>query len=676
MNRAFLALSILAFVLVATLGWGWVHQPPSNQELLANFAKAKDFAMGVKSVHGWPWWSPNYMQGTSLAPAFATSLTSIWLYLWSLVFGEFIGPKIAGLLCVFAAALTMFAFIRRLTSSSGAAFICGVIYLLLPGIFVRLATVEHMGIVCSFVFLPVVFYGLLCLLEKPSILSALGCAAAVGLLTLTYAKIAILALPVLVLFMVWVWSERVHFRLPAPHILLIAGVTAFLLAVLFNLPALREVRFMALFELSPFEGWQHAFSTKSAILWVDRDSILSEGLPPWFTTITAKGGSYIGLIPALLLIVLLLFHKNEIYRSPLGSLFRLFAGLTLFAHWLSFGPLSVIGGHFEFLQYAQNVGATTVVIAWLVLAFQIWLIFQLFSKDLPGRIFFGGVASLIYLIVPGFRLLTLLPLYSDIRAPHDFYHTIGIFCAAVTVGIAATILLHLIRQTRLRLVVTVVAILLMVLDVSVYFRPFFHSPLEANVFADFKKSQNYLASSKLPGRVFPCSGRYFYLLTPLMSHRGLTTEAFSVYLSQRGMNYLTVAALHSQEDIFAFFNIAGVSYVLVDKNDPDTPQEYQQFLRKHLPVCDENDSFVILENKATLAPAFYARDFVQTESEGVKIAGAALALSKFNVATLKTKPFPANEMGLSGFLSEKNLNLDEVAEHAEHPVFQKIEADT
>ncbi len=54
-------------VVVATLTYFWLQQPVSNQELVANFAKAGDFFRAAKSVRGIPWWSPMFMQGTSLA---------------------------------------------------------------------------------------------------------------------------------------------------------------------------------------------------------------------------------------------------------------------------------------------------------------------------------------------------------------------------------------------------------------------------------------------------------------------------------------------------------------------------------------------------------------------------------------------------------------------------------
>lgn len=672
MNRAFLALAILAFALVAILGYGWVNQPPSNQELLANFAKATDYARAAADVHGWPWWSPSFMQGTSLAPAFGTAFTSLWIYLWSVPFGSFNGPKIAGLLCVFFASLTMFLFAKRLTKSNWAAFACGVIYLFLPGIFVRLAYVEHLNVVCAFVFLPLAFWGVLYLVETPCALSALACAAAVSALILAYVKIAILVVPVLILFALWVWSVRSHLRLPGVAILLSALGAIILLGILPNLPALREMRFMALFDLAPLQGWQHAFASKSALLWLDRDLIFTRDLPGDFNPTTARGGPYMGVIPVILFLILFLFRRNQIYKNDLGSLCRLFIGLALFSHWLSFGPRSVLQGHFEFLNSALKAPDLSIPIAWLVLAAQLWLLFTIPPRGLPGRNFFATIACFIYLLVPGFLLIEAVPFYSNIRAPHDFYQIVGIFCVAVSAGLAATLLLGNIKSRKNQFVIAVVGMALMSLDVSAYFRPFFTSPLKKEVFTHFMEAEDHLAKGKIPGRVFPCSGRYFYLLTPFLSGRGLNTEAFNNYLCQRGINNLSSAAIRMPADYHSFLNISGIAYVLIDKNDPDTPQDYQKFLREMLPADFENGDFVILKNENALAPAFVSSNFVQTSSEGVEVATCALSLSNYNLATIQTLPMPKNADGLAGQIIDKKIKMDEkLSSNIDYPVFKK-----
>jgi len=42
---------------------GWVGLGPSNQELLANYAKSKDVWDLILANKGFAWWSPNYLGG-------------------------------------------------------------------------------------------------------------------------------------------------------------------------------------------------------------------------------------------------------------------------------------------------------------------------------------------------------------------------------------------------------------------------------------------------------------------------------------------------------------------------------------------------------------------------------------------------------------------------------------
>jgi len=58
--------SFEAGVFLAVLGAlfaGWVGLGPSNQELLANYAKSKDVWDLIVANNGFAWWSPNYLGG-------------------------------------------------------------------------------------------------------------------------------------------------------------------------------------------------------------------------------------------------------------------------------------------------------------------------------------------------------------------------------------------------------------------------------------------------------------------------------------------------------------------------------------------------------------------------------------------------------------------------------------
>ena len=49
------------FVLLRVLWAGWLTTGPSNQEVLANYAKAKDLWDLIVLHKGFAWWSTNYL---------------------------------------------------------------------------------------------------------------------------------------------------------------------------------------------------------------------------------------------------------------------------------------------------------------------------------------------------------------------------------------------------------------------------------------------------------------------------------------------------------------------------------------------------------------------------------------------------------------------------------------
>src|ERR1700754_4786514 len=113
MNRPFLFVVLAAAILSVCLSIVWIGQPPSNQELLANTAKALDAFKGWWDVGGPAWWTPNFMQGTSLAPLIGHWVTSLWLAVWSALAGIYAGPKIAGFICLFLGTMGVYAWIKE-----------------------------------------------------------------------------------------------------------------------------------------------------------------------------------------------------------------------------------------------------------------------------------------------------------------------------------------------------------------------------------------------------------------------------------------------------------------------------------------------------------------------------------------------------------------------------------
>lgn len=634
MNRHFLFVCLFSAVLLAVLGWFWVGQPPSDQELLANTAKALDYTQGWKSVGGPPWWTPNFLQGSSLAPHLATLGSLLVLLLSTTLAGLFAGPKIAALGLTFLAVAGVYAWVRRLTAEPLAGAAAAVTFLLGSPLYLRLVHVEHMVFVAAFAVIPLMLLRLTIFLETPTRLNGLFFGASYALLLLTYAKAAFLFFPLALLYaaVIWLWQQRT-WRLPGSA-LLAAFLAVFLLGALPLLPAFREMRIATLFELAPFDAWQSAFSLKSSILWFDRAGILTEGMAAGFAAPSSFGGNYLGLVPLLLVGLALVLRPEGLYTSRLGSVFRLAIALVLAAHWLSFGPRPVLLGQLAFLKMSLGAPDISIAISWFLLVVQGWVIVRLLPPRMPGRLLIGCAAVAVYLLIPGFRLISWLPVFADLRAPHDFSQIAGIFFLAAAVGCAFRMGADLPARRPAKVTLALLLCVLAGLDVAPYLKKFFHSPLDRKVFADFQEGMKFLAESPKPGWVFPLSGRYFYLLTPHFTHRGLNSEAFNSYLMLRGMDHLQRAALWSAPLLPAYLNSGGIAFVLIDKTDPDTGKESQERFRSLLKTAFENDNFLILENPGSLAPAFLAPKFLTGGATLPDIVQTGLSLEKQGVIVL------------------------------------------
>lgn len=650
MSRRAIFFLLLLIAWCFLIGTFWLQQSISNQELLANYAKAWDFFSAAQNVQGVPWWSPMFLGGTSLAPAWSFMLANLLMLAFSIPLGFLIGPKVAMLICMALGALGVFYFLRRYVEDEWCAAIGGGLFLLCPSLLTRAAEYEHFVVVCSMVLLPWAFLGILKFLRAPSLRTAILVALGFAMFFLAYAKTGLMALPVLVLFGATEFFGRPIEQRPSWKLLGLAAGAFTLLAIIPNLPALREMRFVALFELGPFAGWQRAFSTKSAMGWIDRMGWLTHGIDGAYAPTTGNGGTYLGIV-SFVVLALALFRRT-LHDSSLGRRARTFVALGLFAFWLSFGPKGVLGGQMEFLRLALNVPDFTPAIGWFFLAVQVWIIFRLIPPEWPGAKTIAAFLSAIYLIVPGFQLIEFLPIYKNIRAPFDFYQITGTVCIVFATAIVIRILLAQLPSAAWRPALLFLIFTVAVLDTGPYAKSFFHGQMGKNVFDDFLKAQNFLKNSSLSGRVFPFSGRYFYLLSPVLSGRPLATEAFNNYLQQRGTAILQNAAFLSDEYLQAYMRIAGISHLLIDKTDPDTPQEIQERLRKLFPVGFENTNFLILENKDSLGFGFLAQDFIQADDNEKNVATAALGGARYNLATIHLWETASDEVGLRGRVVE------------------------
>jgi hypothetical protein len=548
-------------------------------------------------------------------------------------------------------------FLRRWTGNRLAAWLGGVLFVIQPSVLTRAAEFEHFVVVASMAALPWVLWAMTGFFRNGTRRNAAVLGVCFSALALTYGKTALMAFPLLGAFaLVLYFSQPRGSRPPWRRIAWAAAIVC-VLAVIPNLPALRESGFVAMFEFGPFEGWQRAFSTKSALGWFDRGGILGEGMDSGYAPTTAANGMYLGLVVGLVFAAALI--RGVFHSSPTSRAARTLLALALGSFWLSFGPRSVMGGHFEFLRLSAGAMDFTPALAWFLLVAQVWVIFRLLpSRSIPW-LWAGAGLSLIYLFVPGFRILEWLPVYQNIRAPFDFYQVTGAVFVTGAAALTAAALLEKVSSKRLRIGLAAGLAAIAVVDASAHTKFFFTARMDRAVWEDFKAAQKFLKSAPLAGRVHPFSGRYFYLMTPWMSGRGLTTEAFNSYLQQQNAAVLQSSATLVDGFLESLMRISGTAYLLVDKTDPDTPADLQERLRKMCTTVFENTHFAVLAVPDPLGPGFLARDFVLAPDDAPANAMAALGGAEHHLAMIEEKGLPNDEPGLQGRVIEGRIAAKE-----------------
>jgi len=633
----------------------------SDQELLANYSRAVDFWNGLVAQNNWAWWTPHFLGGTSLAFAWGYILTNLWILAWTCVFGLMVGAKLAILLCVPIGSTGAWILARQMGTTPFTAILVGLLYFLMPSIWTRIFAVEHFVVLCAFAVMPWTFYAAEKFCASPSPRTALASAAGLGALALSYAKIAMLIFPALLFFFLWRLYAHKTFRslwVPSTRMAFVLGV--FFLALLPLLPALRESAFVVHFDFSPLAAWQNAFSTKSALQLFDRAGWIGSEFAPGFANSTGLTGFYIGSLGVLALL-LTMFMRPALLEP--GGIFRGAAGCTLFLFWLSFGPRSVLGAHFQTLRDSVTGADWSPALAWFLLAAQCWLI----TKLIPGRGILRGalatVACLAYLLLPGFLLLGWLPFYRDLRAPFDFFQIPGVLFLALALGIAGAAAWERIASRTIRASLATLAVALVAWDAQSFYQMMRAHALPESTMRDFIAAQEFLRDAPAAGSVDVFSGRYFYLLTPLLSGRPLNNEAFQMYLQQRGFAAIQVAGRSSDDARSAAERISGVGFWLSDEGDAENGRAIREMLQtapNTPPEVFANDGFRVFQLSDSLAPAFIATHIARVENLQLADYLPILDAVNFSVLPLEIgKDTPTSSAVISsGNIQNGTLTLD------------------
>ncbi len=608
MRRPLPAYLLFLAAYLAVIGWGWFAQTGTGGELLGHAAKIEAILHLLRS--GDFAWFPDYLTGSPSATLLSFAL-SVPVYAPALLLAS--GPeaamKITALALFALAGLAAFAFGRRLARDGWTGFAVGCAYLLAPQLLLRAGWQEHMTILTVVPLVPLCFLAMLRVAERGTPFDGILLGVAFSASLLAWSKMgATLAIP-LALFAAWQFLTRPECRAHLLRGAAWAAPTVLLLGVLPLLPLLRERAFMTVFELDPMNGWQVLYSISTATSWFDRAGELFLSLPRFARM--DRGGYYLGLVGFSAVAVTMALTWTQRRDRVEFQRIRFFLMIALAMFWISFGPRSVLQGHFAFLSNAQNFADIGIPLHWLSLAAQGVLIYWCLPV-FRWRTHVFVVLFAIYLFVPVFRLLEFLPLYADLRAPDSFWILNGTFAWAVASALAVVFVLRNCAAPHLRPLFAALALVAAAADFSPYFVNFYQGGLGADLFAKFRETSEKLRG---PGdRVFPISGRYFYLDLPNRSGRPLSTEALNHYLMATHTARLQAAAQTSATDMISYLQLAGISDVLVERKDPDVSENFQRWFRTMLPLRFENDSFFLVSNPVSLHPGFFAESAVPADS--------------------------------------------------------------
>ncbi len=628
-----------AFLAICTtvLAIGWLQQPQTSGELVGHAAKIRYFFDLALTDGRIPAWLPGYLTGSpaatllSFALAFPTYLPGI------LIAGPVIGMKIVGLLLLAAGGLAAFILGRRLSGNGWTGFAIGAAYFLAPQILLRLGWQEHMTIVVTYPLVPLAFWSLLRVADRGTPVDGILFATVFSATLLAWSKMGATLVVPLAIFSLWLFATRPDDRSRLLRALFWVVPAILVLGVLALLPLLRERAFMAVFELEPFDAWQAQYSVKAATSWFDRGGWLFRSLPPTFNI--DRGAYYLGLLGIVAVATSLIRNWNPpAFRSPTAAPDRTgtrflppFLAIFLTIFWLSFGPRSVWQANSAFLASAMRLDDLTIPLHWLTFAAPAVVIWWLCRRTFPSPHLPFLVFTLIYYFVPGFRVLELLPVYQDLRAPDSFFILNATLAWSVCVGLAITDLLRRIDRPALQATAAIAALAFALWDASIYARWFFRSDLTPTALANYSAAVAKLSAGT--GRVYPLSGRYFSLDLPTAAGRPVAVEALNRYLMPRYASRLQIASRLSATDLLAYLRLAGITDLLLDKNDPTIPPSYKSWIRSVLPVTYENPDFAILANPDSLYPAFTATQTIPA-APGLEETPEALRHSQSNVLTI------------------------------------------
>lgn len=640
----------LLFLLIISLAW--IFESPSREEAFGDTGKLWDLLHAPMGS-----WTPNYMLGHSLMTLQVSGWGVFFSNLSMVILGPIVGAlasiKLVALAYIAASGFSMYLLVVQMSKDRSVALLGALMYIVMPSIHVAIGIYEHLGVGLCFVFTPLILRGILAVAEEGAPREIVGLGLAAAALALSYTKIAVVMSPILLLWTLEalnqnrqnIWRAVIGYGLSC--------VVAGLAAILILLPASREFSFAAGFLFDPLDAWKHHYSFKTPLLWIDLWGSLTRGGDGNLTGDAAM--FQIGLIPLIALSLALALPDLAQWRaSKLGRWFLILTACWLVGTWFSSGPDGLLLGHFHVLKTAQGLPDSSIPILWLSLLWMGWMGYQT-AAQLVGKPFWApALITLIVLGLPVFRIAELFPLFKDIRAPESFWSVGGFCCLSAAVGMAFWILFtEVVSKEKVKLLAVVVGVLMLV-ELYPIHSAYWTRGLDQQLFTEFDQAAAFLKTAPLQGRVHPLSGRYFYLTLPEKAGRAIDSESLLRHFQLTWVRHLEAAGNASGDTLRNYLNLAGDAYILIDKEDPFTPKQMQDFFRSIYPVAFENRYFVVLANQGTLYPAFLAHDFVVLPPGGYAMAPAALQLFPQNIVTVEQAAVNQSAPGFAGMAKGPN----------------------
>jgi len=635
-----------AFLIIA--GAFWISKGPTAEQAAGDPGIIQDYVRGLASG-----WTPQFLFGRSATMLNVSSLALLCMgffeRLLSALLGELAGIKIAGILFAACSGISMYFLVQALTPNRKTAVLAGFLYFTMPAIIVRAVMYEHIAVSMAFVFVPLLLRGLWVLTQvrSPREIVLLGLAAA-GL-SLSYTKMAVTILPML---LIWIFFCLGRAKVPKLATLFsylgAAGIAA-LAGLSILLPAFYESRIAALFAFDPLDGWQKHYSFKTALSWVDLSKFFLAAAGPDF-----EGDAqyfFIGAVPLIgISLGLGLERFSDWRRSGEGRWFLALLTCWIFTLWIAAGPRGIFGGQMYLLSSCQGMKDYGLPLIWFVFLWMLWIVWRILregSRD--GRIL-PALGILLFLFLPIFPLLAKLPFFGDVRAPESFWSTAGYACLVAATALVAVPLLTQPASAGKRwrpFLFSGVLVAYLIHFMPVY-QAFGRGGLDANLVADYERAAEFLKTAPRAGRVHPMSSRYYYLTIPEKTGRGLSTEALLRHFQLKWVRHFEVASQASMDLFQKYLNLAGVAYLLIDKSDPSIPPQVVEGYRQVFPTVFESNSLTILENRGSMFPAFFAKDFVAYPGSSYLQSPAILQLSGLNFLAVEATPPDPNTPGLAG----------------------------